>query len=71
MLGVDEAVQMPSGGGGKRAEAMAMLAGLYHELAAAPEIADWIGEARNGDLDATRKTALAEFERSYINLTCL
>ena len=71
MLGVDEAVQMPSGGGGKRAEAMAMLAGLYHELAAAPEIAGWIGEARNGDLDAIRKTALAEFERSYINLTCL
>ncbi|MGB8314167.1 MAG: carboxypeptidase M32 [Aestuariivirga sp.] len=71
MLSVDEAVQMPSGGGDKRAEAMAMLAGLYHELAAAPEIADWIGDARKGDLDATHKTALAEFERSYVNLTCL
>jgi carboxypeptidase Taq len=71
MLSVDEAVQMPSGGGDKRAEAMAMLAGLYHELAAAPEIADWIGEAGKGDLDATHKTALAEFERSYVNLTCL
>lgn len=71
MLGVDEAVQMPAGGGEKRAEAMAMLAGLYHELAAAPEIADWIAEARQADLDAMRKTALAEFERSYRNLTCL
>ena len=71
MLGVDEAVQMPSGGGEKRAEAMSMLAGMYHELAAAPGIADWIGEARNEDLSATQKVALKEFERSYINLTCL
>ncbi len=71
MLGVDEAVQMPAGGGEKRAEAMAMLAGLYHELAAAPEIADWIAEARQADLDTMQKTALAEFERSYRNLTCL
>ena len=33
MLSVDEAVQMPSGGGDKRAEAMSMLAGMYHEMA--------------------------------------
>ena len=39
MLSIDEAVQMPVGGGEKRAEAMAMLAGLHHELATAPEIA--------------------------------
>ena len=38
MLGVDEAVQMPVGGGEKRAEAMAILAGMYHELAAAPQV---------------------------------
>ena len=42
MLGVDEAVQMPSGGGEKRAEAMAALAGMYHEMATALHIADWI-----------------------------
>ena len=33
MLSVDEAVQMPSGGGEKRAEAMSMLAGMHHEMA--------------------------------------
>ena len=71
MLGVDEAVQMPSGGGDKRAEARSMLAGMYHEMAAAPEIAGWIAEARNEDLSDTQKVALNEFERSYINLTCL
>lgn len=71
MLSVDEAVQMPVGGGEKRAEAMAMLAGLYHELAAAPEIADWIEAAKGEELDGTGKAALREFERVYTNMTCL
>jgi carboxypeptidase Taq len=71
MLGVDEAVQMPAGGGEKRAEAMAVLAGLYHELAAAPEIADWIAAAEREDFDATRKAALREFKRAYTNITCV
>lgn len=71
MLSVDEAVQMPVGGGEKRAEAMAMLAGLYHELAAAPEIADWIEAAESEELDTTGKAALREFRRVYTNMTCL
>ncbi len=71
MLSVDEAVQMPSGGGDKRAEAMSMLAGMYHEMASAPYVAEWITDARNEDLNGMQKTALNEFERSYINLTCL
>lgn len=71
MLGVDEAVQMPAGGGEKRAEALAMLAGFYHELAAAPEIADWIARAENEPLDATRQASLREFKRVYTNMTCL
>src|SRR5690348_12061742 len=71
MLGVDEAVQMPVGGGEKRAEALAMLAGLHHELAAAPEIADWIGQAEREPLDAAGQASLREFKRVYTNLTCL
>ncbi len=71
MLGVDEAVQMPAGGGEKRAEAMAMLAGLYHELAAAPEIADWLDAAEGEVGDMTRTAALRELRRVYSNLTCL
>ncbi len=71
MLSVDEAVQMPSGGGDKRAEAMSVLAGMRHEMASAPYIAEWIAEARKETLSEPQKTALREFERGYINLTCL
>jgi carboxypeptidase Taq len=71
MLGVDEAVQMPVGGGEKRAEAMAALAGMYHELAAAPHIAEWIAKAESEPLDEMQQAAVREFKRSYINLTCL
>lgn len=71
MLSVDEAVQMPSGGGEKRAEAMSMLAGLHHEMASAPYIAEWIADARKEPLSDTQITALNEFERNYINRTCL
>ncbi|WP_119268941.1 carboxypeptidase M32 [Taklimakanibacter deserti] len=71
ILSVDEAVQMPVGGGEKRAEAMAMLAGLYHDLAAAPEISDWLDAAEGEALDATHQAGLREFRRAYTNLTCL
>ena len=71
MLSVDEAVQMPAGGGEKRAEALSMLAGMHHEMASAPYIAGLIADARKEDLSDIQKTAVNEFERSYINLTCL
>ena len=71
MLSVDEAVQMPAGGGEKRAEAMAMLAGMFHELATAPHIADWILTADGEDLQDMQKAALREFKRVYTNMTCL
>ena len=71
MLSVDEAVQMPAGGGEKRAEAMAILAGMYHELATAPHIADWIAEAETESLDAMQRAALRERKRVYTNMTCL
>ena len=71
MLSVDEAVQMPSGGGEKRAEAMAMLAGMYHELATAPHIADWIAAAENQPLIGIQNAAVSEFKRVYTNMTCI
>ncbi|MCB1380086.1 MAG: carboxypeptidase M32, partial [Alphaproteobacteria bacterium] len=71
MLGVDEAVMMPHGGGEKRAEAMAVLASLTHEMASAPHIADWIAAAETEDLDKAQRAAVAEFKRDYINRTCL
>jgi carboxypeptidase Taq len=71
MLGVDEAVNMPDGGGEKRAEAMSVIAAMAHEMASAPHIADWIVKAEAEDLDTVQRAAVAEFKRSYINRTCL
>src|SRR5690606_18989165 len=42
ILGADEATHMAPGGGEKRAETLALLSGMYHRQATAPEIADWI-----------------------------
>ncbi len=71
MLSVDEAVSMPPGGGGKRAEAMGTLAGMYHEMASSPHVAEWIAAAEMEELDEAQGVALREFKRVYINLTCL
>jgi carboxypeptidase Taq len=71
MLGVDEAVNMPAGGGEKRAEAMAHLAGMHHEMLAAPIVAEWIDGAEQEPLDQMQRAALREFKRVYTNATCL
>ncbi len=71
ILGADEATHMAVGGGEKRAEAMASLAGMLHRQATAPEIADWIEAAGAEDLDDDQQAALREFRRQYANLTCL
>ena len=65
MLGVDEAVMMPTGGGEKRAESMSMLAGMYHEMATAPEIADWLADAQRG---AARRHAAGRDPRAAAHL---
>ena len=71
ILGADEATHMAVGGGEKRAEAMAVLAGIYHRQATAPEIADLIAAAKQEDLNDAQEAALREFERQYINATSL
>ncbi|MBN9272328.1 MAG: carboxypeptidase M32, partial [Mesorhizobium sp.] len=71
ILGADEATHMAVGGGEKRAEALSMLAGLYHRQATAPEIADWIAAAEGEALNEDQLAALREFKRHHTNLTCL
>jgi carboxypeptidase Taq len=71
VMGVDEAVMMPEGGGEKRAEAMATLSAMHHDMASQPHIADWISKAESEDLDETKRIAVQEFKRSYINRICL
>jgi carboxypeptidase Taq len=71
ILGADEATHMAVGGGEKRAEALAVLAGIHHRQATAPEIADWIEAAEGESLNDDQQAALREFRRTYTNLTCL
>ena len=71
ILGADEATHMAPGGGEARAEAMAVLAGMHHRQATAPEIADWIDAAEQETLSEDQRAALREFRRVHTNLTCL
>jgi carboxypeptidase Taq len=71
ILRADEATNMPSGGGEKRADAVSALAGMYHAQATAPEIGDWIDVAAAEDLGDDQRRALGEFRRQYTNMTCL
>ena len=45
MLGWDAAAMMPQGGGAARGDQMAVLAGLTHQLATEPQVADDLAEA--------------------------
>lgn len=71
ILGADEATHMAVGGGEKRGEAMAGLAGMLHRQASAPEVGDWIAAAETEELSEDQRLALTEVKRSYLNLTCL
>jgi carboxypeptidase Taq len=71
ILRADEATYMATGGGEKRAEAVSVLAGMYHAQATEPHIADWIEAAAAEQLDDDQQAALREFRRQYLNMTCL
>ena len=71
ILGADEATHMAVGGGEKRAEAVAALAGMVHRQATAPDVADWIAAAETETLNDDQQAALREFRRQYTNMTCL
>ena len=63
MLQVDEAVNMPAGGGEKRAEAMGTLAAPSPTTwQPHPQIDDWIAAARTEDLDPAQQSALARVQ---------
>jgi carboxypeptidase Taq len=71
ILGADEATHMAVGGGEARAEAMSVLAGMYHRQATDPQVEEWIGAAEAEELSEDQAAALREFRRRYVNLTCL
>ena len=71
MAGWDEAVNMPTGSGQARAEALAELASIEHETLTAPEVGEWIAEATAAveDLGEWQIANLRSFQRDYENAT--
>ena len=73
MLGWDEAVIMPAGGGDARGQALATLAGVIHERLAAPDMGDLLANAAatDGTLSAPQQANLREMRRLWRDATAL
>jgi len=76
MLHWDLATMMPKGGAGARADQLAVLKSLRHELLTQPETADWLAEADAGlgdpgGLDEWQRANLAEMRRAHAHATAL
>jgi carboxypeptidase Taq len=68
----DEAVMMPPGGGQARAEALADLQALQHQLLIDPKIKQWLDEAKNQTLSSPwQKANLYWMEDHYLQASCL
>ncbi|ATI13074.1 MULTISPECIES: carboxypeptidase M32 [Acetobacter] len=66
----DKEVIMPSGAAERRAENLAMLEGLRHEILTAPVVAELLEQAEPGD-DVWRRANLEEMRRLHAHATAL
>ena len=66
MLSWDEAVMMPTGSGTVRGEALATLAGIVHELTAAPETGELVDAAADGELDPWQAVNVAKIRHDWV-----
>lgn len=72
IVGWDEAVMMPSGGGPSRADAMATLEGVIHERASDPRLGDWLHEVEaQTSLSELERASVREMRRTYTRTTAL
>src|SRR3990172_8128314 len=75
VLGWDQRTYMPPKGSGHRAEQLALLAGLAHQKATAPEIGDLLAQVEQSDLvrDPLSPAAVnaREIRRTYTRATKL
>jgi carboxypeptidase Taq len=63
----DQAVNMPDAAGQGRAEAMATLSVVWHELLCDAKLAEWFASAEDqSELDAWQRSNLREMERKYV-----
>ena len=70
ILGWDKEVMMPSGAAERRAENLAMLEGLRHEILTAPVMAELLAEADAGE-DTWRAANLEQMRRQHTQATAL
>jgi carboxypeptidase Taq len=72
MLGWDEAVMMPTGGGARRGDVLATIAGIVHRQLTSQETADLIAAAgEESELDEWQRANLREIERARTQATAL
>jgi carboxypeptidase Taq len=63
----DMSTMMPEGGAPARAEQLATLKAMVHELVAAPRVAEWIEVAASADLDPWQRANLREMRRDHVH----
>ena len=73
ILGWDSSVMMPDGGADARAEQMAVLGVIGHEMLCAPEIGSLLDEAedKTADLDPWQSANLSEMRRDWRHATAV
>lgn len=65
----DSAVMMPPGAASVRAEKLATMKVLIHELSTDPLIGEWLEQAKGEDLGEWQRANLKEIERFYLHST--
>ena len=71
MLHWDAAALMPPGGADARAEQLATLRVMGHEMLTDPALADLLAAAAGEDLDAWQRANLREMRRAWLHATAV
>ncbi len=69
LLGWDQAVMMPPGGGSARARALATMQGLVHDRVTDPEIGELLADLEGQELDRTQAASIRVLRRDYDRAT--
>ncbi len=70
-LSWDQEVMMPPGGAESRAQSLAELHQLQHELLTAGHLGDWFAEAQQQSLTSDEQANLREMHRQWLQASCL
>jgi len=67
----DQAAMMPKGGASARAEEMATLHLMSHELRVDPRIGEWLNTVESSELDSWQQANVTEMRRAYRHATAV